>query len=195
MGALAGKLIITFATLAVLWLCLFSYRLWSFGNTDHAVKSDCAIVLGAAVHGAEPSAVFEQRIRHGIALYNDGVVKNLLFTGGLGRGATLAESTVARDYALRAGLPASAIQLETTSRTTRENLIEAKAVMAREGWVSAVIVSDPLHLRRASIIADNIGIQAVTSPTPTSQYRSFGARLKFLLRELYFCHQYLVFGF
>ncbi|MDT4875993.1 hypothetical protein FQZ97_1114050 [compost metagenome] len=67
-------------------------------------------------------------------------------------------------------------------------------VMRRTNLRSAVIVSDPLHLRRAQTMADDLGIQAVTSATPTTQYRSVSARSMFLLRERYFYHHYLFTG-
>ncbi len=46
--------------------------------------------------------------------------------------------------------------------------------------------SDPLHLKRAATLAEDLGIQAVTSPTPTSRYRSMGPKLRFLAREIFF---------
>ena len=57
-----------------------------------------------------------------------------------------------------------------------------------------MIVSDPLHLRRAAMMAKDLGISAVTSPTATSRYRSARTQLNFLLREIYFVHQYLLTG-
>lgn len=44
------------------------------------------------------------------------------------------------------------------------------------------------------LMAGNLGIKAVSSPTPTSRYRSAGTRAVFLAREIYFHHHYLVTG-
>jgi uncharacterized SAM-binding protein YcdF (DUF218 family) len=62
--------------------------------------------------------------------------------------------------------------------------------MGAKGLRTAVIVSDPLHLKRAASMAADIGIDAVTSPTPTSRYRSFGAKVNFLAREVFYLHGY-----
>ncbi len=72
--------------------------------------------------------------------------------------------------------------------------MEAQKQMNLRGLRTAVIVSDPLHLKRAQVMADELGMDAVTSPTPTSRYRSVSARLRFLLRELYFVHHFRFFG-
>ena len=77
---------------------------------------------------------------------------------------------------------------EEISRTTQQNLSEALAVMRKNGLKSAVIVSDPLHMRRAMWMAHDLGIKASSSPTPSSRYRSTTTRASFLARELYFFH-------
>jgi len=186
--------IFVLVVLALLWLSFCSYEIWAFGATDHAVPSDSAIVLGTAVIGTEPSPEFEQRIRHAINLYRASTISKIIFTGGLAQAERLAESTVGLNYALAAGVPSNVMYAETKSRTTYENLLEAKILMQQHGLQTAVIVSDPLHLKRAAAMADDIGIQAVTSPTPTSQSRRFGTKIKFLLRELFLCHQYFITG-
>jgi uncharacterized SAM-binding protein YcdF (DUF218 family) len=134
--------------------------------------------------------VFAERINHAVGLYRGGVVKHLVFTGGKIDAADKSESVVARSHAMAAGVPATAILIEEFSRTTGQNLIEARRVMELHGLTTAVIVSDPLHLKRAASMAEDLGIEAVTSPTPTSRYRSFGAKAGFLAREVFFLHGY-----
>ncbi len=172
------------------WLTAVGFSIWSFGNEDHAKPSDCAIVLGAAVYGAQPSPVFEERIKHATALYQAGTVSKIIFTGGHGEGAPHAESKVAADYAIREGVPASAVLIEIKSHTTRENLVEAQALMSTASLRTAILVSDPLHLKRSALMAHDLGIEAVTSPTPTTRYRSLKSKLPFFARELYFYHHY-----
>lgn len=163
-----------------------------FGAVDQARPSDAAIVLGAAVRGSAPSPVFAARIDHGIDLYRRGVVQRLIVTGGVGDGAAVAESAAARAYAVRAGVPAADILTEDRSRTTLQNLTEARAIMAAEGLRTALIVSDPLHLRRALIQAGDLGIDARASPAPGTRYRTWRTKLPFLVREIGFTHHYLL---
>jgi len=185
--ALAGGLLL-------LWLLLLGWQINAEGEVRSARKADVALVLGAAVYGNRPSPVFEERIRHGIGLYQAKRVGKLLFTGGYGPGAGAAESLVARDYALRSGLPADAILTEAVSRTTKQNLVEARRLMRAHGLRSALLVSDPLHMKRAMRMAAGLGIEAAPSPTPTSRYRTWRSKAGFLLREIYFYNVYRLTG-
>lgn len=178
----------------ILWLAGVSIAIWHFGQTDHATKADCIIVLGAAAQDTSPSPVFEERLRHGIDLYQRQLAPRMLFTGGFGDGKTYSEASVGSTYAQQHGVPATSILLEEKSRTTRQNLEEALVVMKAHGLHSAIIVSDPLHVMRAMVMAEDLGMQASSSPTPTTMYRSFGSQAKFLMREVYFMHHYMVTG-
>lgn len=180
--------------LPLVWLLALSAAIWSYGARNQAEKADCAIVLGAAVYGDRPSPVFEERIRHGIALYQTGLVAKIIFTGGCGTGAEHAESEVAAAYAARAGVPAADLLTERRSRTTQQNLAEAKLLMDAHGLRTAILVSDPLHMRRAMWMAGDLGIAAVPSPTPTTRYRSLKTKLEFLRHELYYWHHYAFSG-
>lgn len=176
------------------WLILLAVQINETGKVHHPGPADAAIVLGAAVKGAAPSPVFRERIRHGVTLYRTGRVRKLVMTGGVGEGATRAESEVARAIAIRAGVPAQAILIETRSRTTQQNMAEAKHLMDRHRLSSALIVSDPLHMKRALRMARDTGITAYGAPTPTTRYRSWRSKTGFLLREVYFYNHYLLTG-
>jgi uncharacterized SAM-binding protein YcdF (DUF218 family) len=181
----------------LLWLCGVALYILATGARDEAaddgVRVDAIIVLGAAAYDARPSPVFEERIRHGLALYRRGVASTLIFTGGFGgRSARFAESQVARRYALREGVPDRAILIETVSRNTRENLSEARTLMRARGFDRAIVVSDPLHMSRALRLCRELEIDALGSPTPTTRYRSFATRWRFLLNEVYFFHRDLL---
>lgn len=183
-----------FCTLLLLWLLTLSMLIVAAGRPSPTRKSDVAIVLGAAAYDARPSPVFEERIRHAIRLHRSGVVRKLLFTGGYGPGARYAESSVGRRYAINHGVRAADTLIETASRTTHGNLTEARRMMRRNRLRTALIVSDPLHLKRALRMADDLGLEAVGAPTPTSRFRTWRTKGAFLLRELYFYHHYLVTG-
>ena len=180
--------------LVVLWLCGVALYIVSVGGRDdvagNALRADAIIVLGAAAYDARPSPVFEERIRHGIDLYKDDRAPVLILTGGFGgNGARFSESQVARRYALRNGVPDRAILIETVSRNTIENIGQAAALMRARKLGRAIVVSDPLHMSRALRICDDIDIVCLGSPTPTSRYRSFDTRWRFLLNEVYFFHR------
>ncbi len=179
---------------AVAWLAYVAWDIVQFGRLDEKRKCDVAIVLGAAAWDRRPSPVLEERLNHAIDLYRQHWVQKLLFTGGFGHGAPMAESEVARDYALREGVPAADILVETTSTSTVENIAEAKRLMAAHHLHSAIVVSDPLQMRRAIEMAQDEGIEAASSPTPTTRYRSKDKKADFLWEEVYKRHIYWLAG-
>lgn len=160
-------------------------RIRQYAHIDETQPADVAIVLGAAAWRNRPSPVFAERINHAIELYLQGYVHNIIFTGGYGRNPQIADSEIARDYALQRGVPASAIYVETNSTDTEENLIEAQKLMQSLGFTSALLVSDPLHMYRIQLLSAEIGLEGFSSPTPTSRYRSSIARVVFTVREVY----------
>ena len=172
------------------WLVgVAAYITW-VGQRDDARPAGAIIVLGAAAYDATPSPVFEERIRHGIDLYRRGLAPKLIFTGGYGGvGARFSESQVARRYALRQGVPDKAILIESLSRNTHDNLRQASLLMQQHQLHDVIVVSDPLHMARALRISKELGIRAVGSPTPTSRFRTFATRWRFLLQEVYFFHR------
>ncbi|MGV3526247.1 MAG: YdcF family protein [Candidatus Sericytochromatia bacterium] len=163
------------------------------GQSD-TQRADAALVLGAAVANNVPTPVFAARIDHAIGLYRRGQVPYLVLTGGVGAADTLAESEAARRYCLQRGVSAGALLSESQSRTTWENLRYAQPVLARHGLQRVLLVSDPLHMRRAVTQARDLGLDAHPSPTRSSLYRSWRTQLPFLLRESWFYGRYLLIG-
>jgi len=178
----------------LVWLLILSVLIIRTGDQDDGSKADVAIVLGAAVNGDQPSPVFEQRIRHGIKLYQQGRAGSILFTGGTASPTIQPEALVARRFALSQGVPASVIATETISRTTHGNLLQARAIMRRQGWETALLVSDPLHLKRSLAICAGLDMDCRGSATRTSRYRSLRTWTEFLVRELFYFHVYLIRG-
>jgi uncharacterized SAM-binding protein YcdF (DUF218 family) len=188
----ARKLLLWAFVAFVCWLVLIGGWIVHYGSTDHKKNSDCIIVLGAAIQGDKPSPVFEERLRHAVNLYRNGYAPKLILTGGLGDGRKRSESSVASDFVRRFGVPNRDIIIEERSRTTYQNLQESADVMKAKGFRTAIVVSDPLHMERSMMMAGDLGLDAVSSPTPTSRYRTLGPQLGFLYREIYFFHYYLI---
>jgi uncharacterized SAM-binding protein YcdF (DUF218 family) len=179
-----------------LWLLSLAIEIYTYSSATYPSLEDgvpaVAIVLGAEVWDEHPSPVFEERIKHGVRLYEAGQVSAIIFTGGVGEGDQSAESEVAKGYAIQLGVPAEDIYCETRSKITYENLEEAKKILDRQNLETALIVSDPLHMKRAVTIARDLDIDAYPSPTPTSRYETWRSKWEFLLRETYFYAAYLL---
>jgi uncharacterized SAM-binding protein YcdF (DUF218 family) len=162
------------------------------GTRSDPEPADAAIVLGAAVDDDVPSPVFSERLRHAAGLFESGQVKWIVVTGGVGQGDRLAEAEAGRDWLIDAGIPADRVVTETESRTTKQNLVFAQPLLAQQGIHRVVIVSDPLHMRRAMRMASDLGLDAHPSPTRTSRFQTLGTQIPMLLREVYFNLHYLV---
>ncbi|MFE8699694.1 YdcF family protein [Cytobacillus sp. FJAT-54145] len=169
-----------------------AYSVWSFSEKNELVKSDAAIVLGAAAWHNRPSPVLKERVNHSIWLYDNGYVDKLIFTGGKGEGAPFAESEVARDYAISQNVAPEDIFIETKSTITEENLLYAQEIAFEHNLNSFTVVSDPLHMKRAILLAENIGLDVHSSPTTTSAYQSLNSKIPFFFREVFFYVGYLL---
>ena len=177
---------------ALLLVVLIAVRIYTYGNNAADVKGDAAIVLGAAVWGKEPSPVFRERINHSIDLYRNGKVRKIILTGGQGNKDELTEAAEARQFAVRNGVPERDILVEERSHTTYENLVNAKQVADANGLKKVLIVSDPLHMKRAVAMASDVGLEAYPSPTPTTRYRGWKSQMGSLVHETYYYIGYVV---
>ncbi len=124
---------------------------------------DVIIVLGARVlPGGRSSAALRRRVAHGVALYRQGRAKVLLLTGGV-KHHPPPEAEVMRDQAIAAGVLEDCIVLEPTARSTFDNAAASAHVMERQGWSSALVVTDRLHLPRALLAFRAVGVAATGS--------------------------------
>lgn len=162
-----------------------AWQIYDYGRQSSARPADAALVLGAAAWGERPSPVFRERINHAVKLYRDGRVRALIFTGGTPVDGYPTEAAVGRRYAIQHGVPAEAILTENDSRTTYGNLVNAAALAEHAGLTSFLIVSDPLHMHRAMMMARDLGLEAYPSPTPSSRYQGLEMQARFLLKETY----------
>ena len=164
---------------AVLLLSIFVYisfnviSICTYSKVYSDKECDVAIVLGAACSNLKVSEVYKQRLNQSVKLFEDGKVKYIITTGGKGKGNTVADATVAKDYLVKCGI-------------TQENLENAKDIMNEENLKTALIVSDPLHMKRAMLLTKDAKIEGYSSPTKTSAYKPLSTKVPFVARETFF---------
>lgn len=180
------KAILMLLIVAVIYILIDAISIWNYAKVDEKQQADVAVILGAGSYNGEISPVFEERINHGIWLYENGYVDKLLMTGGYGAGSECSDAYAAKIYAESKGVPDDDILLEEKSTITQENIRYAKEIMDRENCQTAILVSDPLHMKRSMLMAEDYGMEAYSSPTPTTRYMSLKTKLPFLGRELFF---------
>lgn len=186
-------LLSTFILLLIGYITFTAISIVNYGKTDQTRQADAAIVLGASVWDSEPSPVFAARIDHSIWLYQKGYVKKLIFTGGVGEGNITSEAQIAKEYAMRKGVPEEDILLEEQSKITQENLQYAAEIVKEQNIDTVLVVSDPLHMKRALLMAKDFALNAYSSPTPTTMYQTFQTQIPFLARETFFYIGYCIY--
>jgi uncharacterized SAM-binding protein YcdF (DUF218 family) len=155
-------------SIVVLLWALLILTIFLFSRRDEARPADAVVVLGAAQYDGRPSPVLRARLDHALQLYDDGIARRLIFTGGVGVGDTVSEAEVSRRYAARAGVPDSAILTERAGLSSVESMSAVAELMREADLRTAVLVSDPFHMLRLRILARHHGFTAYSSPTRTS---------------------------
>ena len=170
-------------TLIVIW-ATSAIAVVTWGARDRVGAADAIVVLGAAQYVGRPSPVLRARLDHALDLWQRGFAPRLIFTGGTGAGDTTSEAAVSRKYAIRRGVPDTAILMENEGRTTRESLAAVSAIMHARQMRTAILVSDPFHMLRLRILSTQYGVDAYTSPTKTSPISANrGQALGYVLSE------------
>lgn len=144
----------------------------AFARRDTAEPSSAIIVLGAAQYLGRPSPVLRARLDHAIDLWRRGLAPRIIFTGGFGDHDTTSEAAVAERYAIDRGVPARAILIENTGRSTIESLRRVATLMEGEPSREVILVSDPFHMLRLTVLARRYGLLPHSSPTRTSPISS-----------------------
>ena len=191
----AVKIVRIVVSVFIIAVLVTAVRIYTYGSAAPDMQADAAIVLGAAVWTQQVSPVFRERINHAMDLYRRGRVHKIIFTGGQGNRNEPTESAAARAYAVESGIPPSDILIEQRSHTTFENLVYAKQLADVHGLKKVLIVSDPMHMRRAISMAHDVGLEAYPSPTTTTRYTGFRSQFTELTRETFYYLGYSVRSF
>ncbi|MGE0845704.1 MAG: YdcF family protein [Flavobacteriaceae bacterium] len=120
-----------------------------FFPPDRRLRADVAIVFGMSAP--------ERPVERAVELFNAGIVRRLLFTGGYNERLGRAEADEMAVLANGQGVPAEAILIEDRARNTEEN-IELSCRLLEDRWGAAGVGSVMLltihyHLRRAHLAA------------------------------------------
>ncbi|HJU67872.1 MAG TPA: YdcF family protein [Gemmatimonadaceae bacterium] len=155
------------AFVPALWTALVAAVIL-YGRRDEARDAGTIVVLGAAQYVGRPSPVLRARLDHAVNLWERGLADRLVLTGGTGMGDTTSEAAVGRRYVLQRGVPDSVILLENKGMTTSQSLRGVASLLAGHDDKRVILVSDPFHMLRLSILARQMGLEPYPSPTRTS---------------------------
>ncbi|WP_038069441.1 MULTISPECIES: YdcF family protein [Thermoanaerobacterium] len=142
----------------------------AFAYNIKPLKSDAIIVLGCAVYGENPSPFYKERLNEAIKLYKEGFGKYIIVSGGKGSGEDISEAEAGKKYLLKNGIPDNIVLKDDESYSTLQNLKNSKKIMDEKSLKTAIIVSNSFHLKRASMIAKEAGINASYSGVFVKRY-------------------------
>ena len=132
---------------------------------DEARPADAIVVLGAAQYDGRPSPVLAGRLDHALELWQAGLRRTIVVTGGKQPVDRFTEAAASADYLEERGVPAAAILQETTGRTRGTRCAAAAGLLDRRAW--SACCSCPTRPTRCGIedMAEELGLTAFTSPT------------------------------
>jgi uncharacterized SAM-binding protein YcdF (DUF218 family) len=171
------KWIVRVALLAIIVVAVYlgyvAAQIQKESVVDEAVSdqltADAIVVLGAAEYRGRPSPVLEARLNHALFLYLKGRAPRIITTGGAGGDPVFTESTVARTYLTRRGVPAEAIVVENEGDSTAHSIVAVTEIMRRMNLRSAIVVSDGYHIYRVKKMLEASGIRVYGSPRPSTE--------------------------
>jgi uncharacterized SAM-binding protein YcdF (DUF218 family) len=140
---------------------------------DTVSHADVAIVLGGSIGQPVPPRVepdlYEaaDRILYAARIFRAGKVGHILVSGGNlpWEPAAKPESQLVSDLLIEFGVPSQAIVQDPTSQTTRENAVNSAAILAAQGWHTALLITSAIHMPRALAVFLRVGVQVIPATT------------------------------
>jgi uncharacterized SAM-binding protein YcdF (DUF218 family) len=169
------------ALISIAFFLVYFYRDDQKEIEDNRMKFDAGVILGAAVWGGNrPSPILRERINKGYELYKNGVIKNVVLTGG-GAPGEMTEAEVSKSELMKKGIEEKYVFTETQSNTTLEQIRFINSNLYQKyKWDNIILISDNFHLFRAKQICNFFNMKAytVSSDTPLSAESDFSFCLK-----------------
>jgi uncharacterized SAM-binding protein YcdF (DUF218 family) len=182
--AWAPRIVLGALVVALLLVGGTAVRVWQLGRVDERQHVDMIVVLGAAQYDGRPSPVLRARLQHALELYEEGVAPRIITVGGAAAGDAFTEAQASEQWLVENGVPGQAVLPVDEGRDTFESFEAVANAAEQRGWETAVLVSDPWHSLRSRTMAEDVGLEATTSPTkrgPVVQTRE--TQFLYIVRE------------
>ncbi len=140
--------------------------------------ADAAVVLGAAIG----TPALRNRTLVALELYNRGLVKEIVLSGGRVRAEDISEAGYSQKVILKNSSTTPPLLLDEDSGTTYENLRNTKRLLG--GTESIIVVSDRFHLARAYLVARRAGFSDVQWAGPAPYYYGSSELAYYYAREM-----------
>lgn len=160
-------------SLCVVLLASLATGIWIGTKAKGAEEfsGDYVIVLGAGVNGSVPSRPLRERLQAAKAYLEEHPQAMAVLSGGKGSHENISEARCMYDWLTERGISPERLRMEDKATSTQENLrFSLDLIQAETGSrpERVTVISNEYHLARASIFAQNEGIEAEGSPAKTS---------------------------
>jgi uncharacterized SAM-binding protein YcdF (DUF218 family) len=153
--------------------------IWSYtvSKRTPTCAAQTILVMGAAQYDGRPSPAFQRRLDKAHDLYKQGCAPKIIVTGGKRDGDRFSEGEAGVNYLASLGVPSSALQSETKSASSFENLELSRPLLESK---KITIVTDDLHAYRTQYLARKLGYKAELA-TVFNPYKRFAYGLRELM--------------
>ena len=159
------------APLAVSCACLVLFpllQMFCFGKTNYERIAEVTVVPGARVYrDGRPSDALADRVRTACQLYQRGLTKKLLFSGGPGDGI-VHETEAMKRMAIRLGVKPEDILLDENGVNTQATVKNTMRVLSGLRGSRILVVSHFYHLPRIKLAYQREGLEVYTVPAKES---------------------------
>lgn len=156
---LSNAVIIASAGSSLLWLTARVYRT---ARNAQMASHGCAdlLVLGLRLHrDGSIRAGFQRRLECALELLHRHTQARVLLLGGRAQHTYRSEAQAGFDYLCARGIAAQRIVLEDGSRSTLENLRQARALLHNADGLRVLLITNRYHLERAHTLAQALHME------------------------------------
>jgi uncharacterized SAM-binding protein YcdF (DUF218 family) len=166
----------------LLYLTVTLLQVWTASHREQARPVQAIVVLGAAQYNGTPSPDLKARLDHAFDLWQRKLSDTIVVTGGKQPGDRVTEATSAANYLEGRGVPDTAVLREVSGRDSWQSLAASALFLKERGRLTVLLVSDPFHNERISLMAGELGLRPYVSPTRTSPIKGT-SRLSYFGKE------------
>ena len=151
--------------LCITLLASLTTGIWigSMAKGNEEFKSNYVIVLGAGVNGNVPSRPLRERLEAAKAYLEEHPQAVAVLTGGQGSHENISEAQCMYNWLTEKGISPDRLRMEDKATSTEENLRFSLDLIEEETGnrpETATVISNEYHLARATLYAQNEGIEA-----------------------------------
>jgi uncharacterized SAM-binding protein YcdF (DUF218 family) len=168
---LAVRIVLVVLAAIVVYVAITAWQVWDASRKDQARPVSAIVVLGSAEYNGVPSPDLAARLNQVLLLWQRHLASQIVVTGGKEPGDAYTEASASADYLSAHGVPQSSILREDQGRDSWESLEAAARILLQRGDRTVLLVSDPFHDERISLMSSELGLTPYVAPTRTSPIR------------------------